>query len=712
MSETLDEIDDYVSDSGVESNGSGYTFNESEFSGMIGDGNQQNNFNISIHKTFEDTSSEHDFPQSESNYSTNFLSHLKKHQQFYHKHHWLIVLRNEDNKMYLYDMLAQLIQSTVYRTYRFQSETIKCRDYINNSDKLNYSKPTITKVIIKDDSQFFDFFNEPENVIELTDRLRKCRNTLIFIVNVKSIVDSAAKLRPPLKPELREYAIWQPMPVELERRSSIKLDEVNIVERCTLVIAIWFNSLPYNLFQLLLTRVLEARVENMKSTAEGNAYPEWWINWQLNPDQYFDKLGLVNSPISDEKNISMHFKQPGEQLFFREQILRVGMFNSLELWEKFKAIFLLNSGQSIPESLWGSFIAPELATYLENLHSNNLLVVDVAFLMKLYQDVRFTKHNNDQQYFLRFVHLVKYLYSKSACREVVVEFLTQMQHLMKNEELQLIESVNNNIKALKSLPSTMAELAELAKLADQDIALRMYWLKDLIYASCILLDKVLDTNDVLFLEKYAYVFNYSSGKREIDSQHLPTNGIYAYFLKGLLVDSVQKILNLSEQLKDLEISKEQLPIFNIARYAVLEAMDSKPAGLTGVRGLNYLYGLLLSERGIDTIIQLLYPKFLRYRDYTMELMYTMTRLRQLLILQEVEDKYLDDAMIKLLQQCAQQVSRNKYSDLTKEYSNLLTDSRLKLISSRNKSEKKKLVAYKNASLFIKKAFKRTGGKTL
>lgn len=680
---------------------------------IIGDNGQQYNF-FGENKNFEDTSRERAFPLSKKEYSTDFLLNLNNYQDFYNEHRWLIVLRNEANISEFFEMTNQLIQRDSNKTYRVQSDTIECRDYIRHSKKLKYEKPTITKVIVDVNSLFFEFFKEPENVSELTEHLRNCNNILVFVVDSVAMYVLADNLSKYLEPVKREFAIWVPTTEgRVEQKPEVSIDElsiVSIVERSILSIAICFNSLPYNLFQLLLAKILEDRAENLKSTSKKEIYPKWWSKWQQNPDQYFSQLGVANCPMIDEDNSSMRFQQASDQLFYKELMLSTSMSYLVDLWPKVKELFFQDSEQRISDDLWQSILAPELATYLETLHRHGFLSVNATFLMELYEEVRYVQ-NNDTQYFLRFSHLVKYLYRKSFCKEAVNEYLGQMHHVMEHDEKQLVQNIDYNLEIIRSLPRHMSVLA---KMVDEEFAQQFFLLKDRVYATCILLDVTLGTDNLLFLSSYNKVLNNYFGKKKINRENLPTIGIYTYYLKNLLANSVPKLIELSNRLQDLDHKKEQSSVFAIARGVLLASFDLKPIIFSSdnVRGLNYLYVFLLNEKGVNTIVHLLYPKRESlYGDHTEELIYTLIRMRQLLLLQAQEGIELDLSMKRLLELSAESVDNDQYMRLKDICVNILSTTREMIVNSNNKSEKKELIAYKNACLFIKKAFKRNRGKT-
>ncbi len=686
----------------------GNDFYGGDYDGTIfGDNAKQYNFFGEKNK-FEDSSRERAFPLSKKQYSSDLLLELNSYQHYYHKHNWLIVLRNEANTSDFFELLNELIQGDSNRSYRVKSESIECQDYILYSKELKYEKLTITKVIVSVNSLFFEFFKEPENITELTENLHYCNNILIFVVDSEAMIDIADKLPNYLEEDKREYAIWTPMLAGDYQQPDVKIDELTIVERCILSIAICFNSLPYNLFQNLLAKILEVRAEIIKSTTKKEVYPKWWSKWQQNPDQYFSQLDLANCPMLDEDDSSMRFQQTSTQLFYREIMLNSSMSYLVDLWPKIKELFFQDSGQRIPDKLWQSMLVTELATYLETLHRHGLLSVDASFLMALYEDVRYVK-NNDTQYFLRFSYLVKYLYRKSLFKEAVIEYLEQMHHVMKHDEQHLIKNIDYNLEVIRSLPRHMTTLA---KMANEETAQQLFLLKDRIYANCTLLDVVLGTNNPLFLSYYVQVFKNDFGKNKINRENLPTIGIYIYYLNNQLANSVTKLIELSVLLQDIDLQEEHNSVFVIARSVLLASFDFKPIRLSSdnVKGLNYLYALLFNEKGVNALVQLLYSKATHtYKDHTKELIYTLIRMRQLLLLQTQEDIELDFSMKRLLELSAESVDNDQYMGLKDMCVDILSTTREMIVNSNNKSEKKELIAYKNACLFIKKAFKRNRG---
>ena len=687
----------------------GNDFYGGDYDGTIfGDNVKQYNFFGEKNK-FEDSSRERAFPLSKKQYPPDLLLELNSYQNYYHKHNWLIVLRNEANTSDFFELLNELIQCDSNRSYRVQSLSFECQDYILHSKELKYEKLTITKVIVSVNSLFFEFFKVPENITELTENLHYCNNILIFVVDSEAMIGIADKLPNYLEEDKREYAIWTPMLAGDNQQPDVKIDELTIVERCILSIAICFNSLPYNLFQNLLAKTLEVRAENIKSTSKKEKHPKWWSKWQQNPDQYFNQLGLANCPMLDEVTSSLRFQQTSDQLFYRQIMLSSSMSYLVDLWPSVKALFFQNSEQRISDYLWQSQLASELATYLEILHKHGLLSVSGSFLMEIYEDVRYVQ-NNDTQYFLRFSYLVKYLYRKSFCKEAVIEYIGKMHHVMEHDEQHLIKNIDYNLEIIKSLPRQMSALA---KMIDKEIAQQLFLLKDRVYATCILLDVVLGTNNPLFLSNYIQVFKNDFGKNKINRENLPTTRIYTDYLNNLLANSVTKLIELSVLLQDLEHQEEQNPVFAIARGVLLASFDFKPIRLSNdnVKGLNYLYAFLLNEKGINTIVQLLYPRALHtYKDYSEELIYTLIRIRQLLLLQAQEDIELDLSMKRLLELSAESVDNDQYMGLKDICVDILSTTREMIVNSNNKSEKKELIAYKNACLFIKKAFKRNRGK--
>ncbi|MCU7904313.1 MAG: hypothetical protein KZQ76_00400 [Candidatus Thiodiazotropha sp. (ex Epidulcina cf. delphinae)] len=682
-----------------------YDFQDAELRNcIVGDYAKQ--INVFLDKSsFFDSSREEAFPLPKCQYSTEFRSSLKNYQRYYKTHHWLIVVRNDDNVSYQFDMVKQLIQVDADRSYRVQTENVDCRDYIRHSDKLLYGKPTLTKVVVQDANLFFSFFKEAENVSNLTRHLKKCDNILIFVVEPDTNPDFAVKLNRHLEVGKHDYGIWTPTPEQFDRQVNLPLDELSIVERSTLAIAAWFDCLPYNLFQQLLANVLATQAENAKKASEDKNYPAWWSGWQQSRDQNFTKLGLANSPMPDEDFYTVRFSRPGEKNLHKERMINTAMFNTLEIWPAAKQVFFDNSNLCIHNTHWQSRLAPELATYLENLHRTGLLPVDSEFLITLYEEVRYAKRN-DTLYFFRFAHLVKYLFRKDRCRDAVIIFIEQLQQLMMREERELITSINQDMKILGSLPKHMPKLAEITEKADQEIARAMFYLKDRIYASCFLLEIVLDADNPLFMERYNYVINTHAKRIYTDQKGLPTYGIYTYNLRCFLANTVNDLIGLSEQLTNLDENQDRVLLFQIARNVLFSHLDNKPSGLSKLQGLNYLYNLLMHERGLETIVQLLYPHTPQYQDYSSALIFTIRRMKCMLILQEQEDPCLDEVMVKLLRLCAKNISENEYSNLNDMCINLIDDSRQMLIDNTEKNRKKELIANKNASLFIKNAFKK------
>lgn len=688
---------------------------------QLGNGNTQNNyynhkyFDPPEINQFKDESRVTSFPESVKQYSQNFLSGLEHYRQFYSQHRWIICVQNTRNLAEFFDMLYQLISADSDKSYRYQPEPIECRDYIQHGDLLKYDKPTITRVPVKEQSLFFEFFKEPEQVAELSRQLSRCNNTLLFTVNEEENPGQVAQLKKYLKSDKREYAVWTPEHHEKSsNQQDIVIDNLSVVQRSILAIATTFNSLPYSQFQRLLYDLLKEQAEVAKATSDKETYPEWWPHWLQNRDQYFNIFGICNCCMLDEDTFSLRFSSSGDQAFYRDVMFKYYIQDVVNLWPKIKYLFFQNNDWDIPAELWNQ-LSVELAAYLENLHKQGLLCLDARFLMTLYESVRYARHNN-LKFFLRFSYLVKHLYKKRLCENPVIEFIQHMQHNMNLEEQQLISSINYNLDILGSLPKQMPELARIAEAVDKEAARELFFLKDRIYATCILLDTVFGVGGLLFLNSYVQVFKNDFGQSYIKRRDLPTNGIFSWFLKNQLSDSVVKLLQLSALLKDYENPKDSQDVFLIARAVLINALDSsKSFNLTGVKGLNYLYELLSHETGVDTVIYLLYsPSFQLedQEDQTERLILTLIRMRQLLIVQDRKDKRLDVLMQRLMQLSAENLPREQYKVLSEVCLDLLTRFREQIITADRKSEKKSFIAFKDASLFIKKAFRRNRESTI
>lgn len=677
---------------------------------VIGNNNTQVNIDFG-NKTFTDTSKEETFPLSRFKFSDEFLSSLKNYRCFYTKHNWLIVIRNDENVSYHFDITKQLIQCDASRSYRVQTGNIECRDYIKNKDKLSYGKPTLTKIVVQDLHLFFRFFKEPENVTELTLNLKECDNILIFVIDADKSYDIAVKLERHLETNKRKYGIWTPMPEKLESEVTLPLNELSIIERSTLSIAAWFDSLPYELFQKLMLIVLEARAEKEKQTNEDGCYPQWWNVWHQNPDQGFIKLGLTNCRMPDEDIHTVRFIQPGESNLRKEEMLGSAMYNVLEIWPALKQVLFSSSGHSIQFTHWQSHLAPEVAIYLESLHKTGLLSVDVEFLVALYDEVRYAKCN-ETIYFFRFAYLVKYLFIKDLCRETVVVFIKRLQELMIKDEQKLINDINRDMKVLKSLPIHMQKLAQMAKVSVNEVEKDLFFLKDRIHASCFMLEIVFGTDSPHFLERYSFIINPRTKQICNKLGCLPTYEIYERNLKIILTKSASNLIGLSEQLSNIDENNDEILLFDIARDAFLTELDNTPVGMSSLNGLNYLYDLLNHEHGIKIMIQLLYPRFRQYKDYSPALIFTLRRMKRMLILQEKEDAYINAAMSNVLHLCAKNISKDQYGTVKDLCLNLVIDSRQMLIDNTDKNIINEIIANKHASLFVKKAFNRSEGQLL
>lgn len=700
-----------------------YEFNESNVNkSIIGDNATQQFFGENYR--FTDRSWSKPFPQPNQSYSQDFLQSLKPFQAFLSQHNWLITLRNEDNISNHLDMLSQLIQCEDQRDYRIQSDNIECRDYLRHKDVLSYGQLTITKCIVRGSSKILEFFKEPENVSELTKQLQKSQNCLVLVVDVESTKQFIEEFQKYLTPALKEHSVWIPMPEEVTEQRAIDVSDMTIVEKGFLSIASWFDCLPYNLFQSVLNSILLERSESIKQKSEDASDPDWWLDWQENPDLCFSQLGLTNSPLHDDNSYSIYFENSGHQKEYRKLMTSSGMYELKTLWPNLKHLFFKKQPVAISDALWERLLAPQLAKYMQAMHSVGVITVDKDFLIDLYEDVRYA-HQDEFQCFLRFTQLIKQLHQKENCRTAVMEFFEIMQQAMESEQRQLISEINNNIDLLRSLPRQMPELAKLAKAADQSAARKLFLLKDRIYANCILIKVVFNIGSAEFMYRFLSVFNRFSIKKDFGGEYLPVVGIYIYFLKNILSNSVAYFLAFISQLNEIDPdndnnssdndsngnnSNENKLVLSVTREILISTLDRKSTGLTSVKGINFLFELLIQSQGRKAIIQLLYPDNDEFEDYTCELLYTLIRMKTLLELKDSEDKRLDTSIESLLPLCAQSLSKTRFLEIKSLCMDLYVNSRSQLINNRNKDSKQTLIAYKKACLFIKKSFKKHGGK--
>jgi hypothetical protein len=687
----------------------GVEFNEGEFNcAQIGNHNTQTN--VFLNEPFEDTSTEKSFPMARNVYSHLCPETLECTRKFLAHHAWLVILRNETNAAFQFDMVSYLLQPESGRRYRTQDKIVSCRDYIEHQQKLQYDVPTLTKVFVKNRHHFIEFFKEAENATELSDCLKKSNNLLVFIVDTDETTDVGSFLHKYLGNDRFKYACWCPTPQMPEQESTLQINDLSPVGKAAMVIAAWFNAMPYPLFHSVLHALADTKVKQLKRSDDDSEIPEWWREWQLQPDKILTDLALENSLISDSGLFSIRCSSPADQLRYRQQVHSLARFELIQLWPILKQHFFLPSQINIAPLLWQDYLVSELAAFLEHLHLTGLLTVDTAYLESFYQDVRLAK-TGDSQSFFRFATLLKHLYRKPGCRNIVKTFIEHHQHQVRKQESALQQEIKQHrdaMESFKKLPHLMPELAALAEKSSDELAYRVYLLKDRAYASWFLLEEVFSTDDPAFLSHYAYFVNQHTQKMTLDDGPFISYGIYVNSLIRLFTTKPDSFIAVFAHVNRLGVAENLEVLIEICRYTLLSHLDTRAHLVGNTVNLNILYEWLSLPGGVETYLALLYPDTEHYQDFTEELFYSLIRIKKLLILQKDANPHFDDLLNTLLQGSALALPRADYLRLKALCFSLLDQSRMCLIHNTDKKLKPSILAQKDACLFVKKAFKRNG----
>ncbi|MBU1437572.1 MAG: hypothetical protein KJ930_12145 [Gammaproteobacteria bacterium] len=687
----------------------GLEFKEGEFNGAQF-GNHNTQTNVFLDEPFEDTSTEKSFPMARNVYSHLCPETLENTRKFLAHHAWLVILRNESNAAFQFDMVSYLLQPESGRRYRTQDKIVRCRDYIEHQQKLRYDVPTLTKVFVKNRDHFIEFFKEAENATELSDSLRKSNNLLVFIVDTDETTDVGSFLNKYLGTDRFRYACWCPVPQIAEQESPLQINTLSPVEKAAMVIAAWFNAMPYPLFHSVLHALADTKVKQLKLSDDHSEIPEWWREWQLQPDNVLTNIALENSQLSDLGLYSIRCSSPGDQLRYRQQVQSLARFELTQLWPILKQHLFLPSQIKIAPSLWQDYLVSELATFLEQLHVTGLLTVDTEYLESFYQDVRLA-NTGDSQSFFRFATLLKHLYRKPGCRDIVKTFIEYHQRHVRKQESALQQEIKQHRDAMESfkrLPHLMPELAALAEKSSDELAYRVYLLKDRAYASWFLLEEVFSANDPAFLSHFVYFVNQHTQKMTLDDRPLISYSIYVNSLIRLFTTNPDSFIAVFAHVNRFDFAENLEVLIEICRYTLLSQLDSRAHLVGNTLNLNILYEWLSLPRGIETCLALLYPDTEHYQDFTEELFYSLIRIKKLLILQKDANPHFDNLLNSLLQRSARALPREDYLRLKELCFNLLDQSRMRLINNTDKKLKPSILAQKDACLFVKQAFKKNG----
>jgi len=354
--------------------------------------------------------------------------------EFLNAHQWLVIESNTDNRHFISEAIAQLLQPEESFDYLLQSTDVSCQDYIFQSITHNSEKLSILRHPVNDLPNFEEFFNTREQVKKLSSNLKEGNNRVLFVVGKSSNSSSLEKLVRAAAPE-KGTAFWAPNLNTFndtpEEREPFTWLEKNIINLC-----VWIPEIPMDMLNYVITSLIKEEgninhqadkdrssknvtmplsrkdgvakplsIHSLSSQNSRNRFFNTEQEWQQNADQILAKLQLGNLPIENPSHpedtfYGVMFCDKHHYTSYRHNSLQSISINFQKYWPHIQA-FLFNLDRKVIEYNCPTLIGniAELLNKMQEMGSFNL---SKDWLRQLYDEYRYAKQGDIKQVYRLF----------------------------------------------------------------------------------------------------------------------------------------------------------------------------------------------------------------------------------------------------------------------------------------------------------------------